>query len=62
MTTLYSIGALMAFVAMLFVALPLLRTRSQSNTAPAQDAANVSIYSDQLVELESDLKNDLLSQ
>lgn len=62
MTTLYLIGALMALVAMLFVALPLLRTRSKSDTSPAQDAANVSIYNDQLAELETDLNNGLLSQ
>ncbi len=62
MTTLYLIGALMALVAMLFVALPLLRARSKSDTSPAQDAANVSIYNDQLAELETDLNNGLLSQ
>jgi cytochrome c-type biogenesis protein CcmH len=62
MTTLYLIGALMALVAMLFVALPLLRTRSKSDASPAQDAANVSIYNDQLAELETDLNNGLLSQ
>jgi cytochrome c-type biogenesis protein CcmH len=62
MTTLYLIGALMALVAMLFVALPLLRARGKSDTSPAQDAANVSIYNDQLAELETDLNNGLLSQ
>jgi cytochrome c-type biogenesis protein CcmH len=61
MTTLYLIGALMALVATLFVALPLLRGAKQS-AAPAQDAANVAIYSDQLAELENDLKNGLLTQ
>ena len=61
MTTLYLIGALMALAAMLFVALPLLRARQPLN-APAQDAANVSIYNDQLLELENDLGNGLLTQ
>lgn len=61
MTSLYIIGALMALVATLFVALPLLRGVKQ-NAAPAQDAANVAIYSDQLAELENDLKNGLLTQ
>ena len=61
MTTLYLIGAVMALSAMLFVALPLLRPR-KPDTAPAQDAANVAIYSDQLAELDSDLKNGLLTQ
>lgn len=61
MTTLYLIGALMALGATLFVALPLLRGAKQS-AAPAQDAANVAIYSDQLAELENDLKNGLLTQ
>ncbi len=61
MTLLYVIGALMALVATLFVALPLLRGTKQS-AAPAQDAANVAIYTDQLAELESDLKTGLLTQ
>lgn len=61
MTTLYIIGAIMALVAMLFVALPLLRHR-KPDVAPAQDAANVAIYSDQIAELENDLSNGLLSQ
>lgn len=61
MTTLYLIGALMALVATLFVALPLLRGARQS-TAPAQDAANVAIYTDQLAELENDLMNGLITQ
>ena len=61
MTTLYLIGALMALSAMLLVAIPLLRVR-KPDTAPAQDAANVAIYSDQLAELEADLNSGLLSQ
>ena len=60
MTTLYIIGAFMALLAMLFVALPLLRT-PKTDVAPAQDAANVAIYTDQLAELENDLRNRLLS-
>lgn len=61
MTTLYLIGALMALLATLFVALPMLRGAKQS-AAPAQDAANVAIYSDQLAELENDLKSGLITQ
>lgn len=61
MTTLYLIGAFMALGAMLLVALPLLRVR-KPDTAPAQDAANVAIYSDQLAELDADLNSGLLTQ
>ena len=61
MTTLYTLGALMALAAMLFIALPLLRQR-KVDTAPAQDAANVAIYTDQIAELDNDLRNNLLTQ
>ena len=61
MTTLYILGALMALIAILFVALPLLRTH-KTDSAPAHAAANVAIYSDQLAELENDLSNRLISQ
>ena len=61
MNTLYLIGSLMALVAMSFVAVPLLRKRKTS-AAPAQDAANVAIYADQLAELDNDLKNGLITQ
>jgi cytochrome c-type biogenesis protein CcmH len=61
MTVFYSIGALMALAAMLFVAFPLLRSQKPSS-APAQDAANVAIYADQSAEMQSDLRNGLLSQ
>ncbi len=61
MTVFYLIGALMALAAMLFVALPLLRAHKPSH-APAQDAVNMQIYTDQFTELETDLNNGLLSQ
>lgn len=51
----------MALIAMLFVALPLLRTH-KTDMAPAHDAANLAIYTDQLAELENDLNNRLISQ
>lgn len=51
----------MALIAAGFVAWPLLRARSFS-AAPAQDAANVAVYSDQLSELQTDFHNKLLSQ
>ncbi len=62
MTMLYLIGAVMALIAMLFIALPLLRRTRKPGVAPEQDAANVAIYTDQLAELEDDLSNRLLSQ
>jgi cytochrome c-type biogenesis protein CcmH len=61
MTMFYVTGALMALAAMLFVAIPLLRSRKPS-TAPAQDTANVAIYADQSAEMQADLHNGLLSQ
>ena len=61
MTIFYVTGALMALAAMLFVAIPLLRSRKPS-TAPAQDTANVAIYADQSAEMQADLNNGLLSQ
>ena len=61
MTMFYVTGALMALAAMLFVAIPLLRSRKPS-TAPAQDTANVAIYADQSAEMQADLNNGLLSQ
>ena len=51
----------MLLVATLFIALPLWR-KSASNEEVLRDAANLGILRDQSVELETDLRNGLLSQ
>lgn len=61
MTLFITLAAGMTLVAVLFAALPLLRSRP-SVQAPAHDSANVAIYQDQLAELQNDLDNGTLSQ
>lgn len=56
-----TLSTLMALVAALFVALPIL-LRSRRAAAPAQQAANLAIHADQLAELEIDLNHGTLSQ
>lgn len=60
MTTFIALSALMALCAAFIIALPLLHGRQAA--APAQDAANVAIYTDQQAELETDLAQGVLSQ
>lgn len=63
MTTFIALSALMALSAAFIVALPLLRgLRGRQASAPAQDAANVAIYTDQQTELKADLTHGLLTQ
>lgn len=63
MTTFIALSAIMALCAAFIIALPLLRgLRGRQTAAPAQDAANVAIYTDQQAELEADLVNGVLSQ
>ncbi|MBT9613314.1 MAG: c-type cytochrome biogenesis protein CcmI [Burkholderiales bacterium] len=63
MTLFIALSTLMALSAALIIALPLMRgLRGQHVSAPAQDAANVAIYTDQQAELDTDLINGLLSQ
>lgn len=61
MTLFIALAAGMTLVAVLFVALPLLRRR-EATLAPAHDSANVAIYQDQIAELQNDLDNGTLSQ
>ena len=61
MTVFYIVVAMLIIAALMFVLPPLLsRTRQQG--AIARDDLNVSVYRDQLVELEQDLLNDVISQ
>ena len=63
MTTFIALSAIMALCAAFLIALPLLRgLRGRQAAAPAQDTANVAIYTDQQAELEADLVNGVLSQ
>lgn len=63
MTIFIALSALMALCAAFVIALPLMRgLRGRQASAPAQDAANVAIYTDQQAELAADLMHGVLSQ
>ena len=55
------ICALMVAIALAFVLPPLLASRTEK-TAETTKAANISIYRDQLAELEADLKNGIIAE
>jgi cytochrome c-type biogenesis protein CcmH len=61
MTLFWIICAALMLVAMLFIALPLWRGNAKNNSV-ARDAANLEILRDQIVEMDNDLKNGLLTQ
>ncbi len=57
------VAALLTIAALLFLLPPLLqRIRGQDGVVVEQDAVNVSIYKDQMAELEQDLLNDVITQ
>lgn len=60
MTIFWIICALLILLALLFVVLPLWRSTLKDN-AVLRDRANLEIFRDQLAEMESDLKNGLLT-
>jgi cytochrome c-type biogenesis protein CcmH len=60
MTSFWIICALLLAVAVLFVGVPLWRGTSRNN-AVARDAANLEIYRDQIAEMDTDLRNGLLT-
>jgi cytochrome c-type biogenesis protein CcmH len=60
MTLFWIICAVLLFIAIPFIALPLWRGTVKSNTV-ARDAANLEILRDQINEMDVDLKNGLLS-
>lgn len=60
MTTFWIICALLLVVAVLFVAIPLWRGIARNN-AVVRDAANLEIYRDQIAEMDTDLRNGLLT-
>ena len=61
MTVFWLVAALLIVAALLFVLPPLFRSAADSQ-ATRRAALNVSIYRDQLLEMTSDLENDVLSQ
>lgn len=61
MIVFYIVVAMLIIAALMFVLPPLL-TRTSQQGAIARDDLNVSVYRDQLVELEQDLLNDVISQ
>ena len=61
MTLFWIICAAFMIVAMLFIAVPLWRGTAKNNSV-ARDAANLEILRDQIVEMDNDLKNGLLTE
>lgn len=60
MTSFWLICALLLVVAVLFLVLPLWRSGTK-NTTVLRDAANLDIFRDQMAEMDSDLRNGLLT-
>ncbi|MBI3903293.1 MAG: c-type cytochrome biogenesis protein CcmI [Nitrosomonadales bacterium] len=61
MTTFWMICALLLAVAVLFIVLPLWRSKVKNNHV-LRDAANLEIFRDQIAEMDADLRNGLLTQ
>ncbi len=61
MTSFWVVAGILTIGALLFI-LPTLLRKGNNRTGIIRKAANVSIYRDQLVELESDLRSDVLSK
>lgn len=61
MTTFWIICALLILMALPFVVLPLWRSTQKSN-AVLRDTANLEIFRDQIAEMDTDLRNGLLTQ
>lgn len=61
MTSFWIVAGILTIGALLFI-LPTLLRKGNSRTGIIREAANVSIYRDQLAELEADLRSDVLSK
>jgi cytochrome c-type biogenesis protein CcmH len=61
MTSFWVVAGILTIGALLFI-VPTLLSKGTSRTGVIRKAANVSIYRDQLAELESDLRSDVLSK
>lgn len=62
MTAFWVISGILIVVALLFIVPTLLKTRNEQEERVERDAVNVTVYRDQLAELEKDLENDILTQ
>jgi cytochrome c-type biogenesis protein CcmH len=62
MTSFWIISGIFIVTALLFIIPTLLRNRDSQEEGVEHDAVNVSVYRDQLIELEIDLQNDILTQ
>ena len=61
MTTFWVVAGIFIVGALLFV-LPTLWSKRERQAGVARDATNVNIYRDQLAELDSDLRSDILTR
>jgi len=62
MTAFWVISGILIVVALLFIVPSLLKSRNEQEVRVERDAVNVTVYRDQLAELEKDLENDILTQ
>jgi cytochrome c-type biogenesis protein CcmH len=62
MTAFWVISGILIVVALLFIVPTLLKSRNEKEERVERDAVNLTVYRDQLVELEKDLENDILTQ
>lgn len=62
MTTFWVVAGIFIVAALLFVIPALLRNNNKDQDKIEREAANISIYRDQIAELDQDLRNDILSK
>lgn len=62
MTSFWVISGVFIVTALLFVVPTLLRNRNTQQEDLAHDAVNITVYRDQLIELDNDLQNDILTR
>ncbi len=62
MTSFWIISGIFIVTALLFIVPTLLRNRNEQEAGVDHDLVNVTVYRDQLIELDRDLQNDILSQ
>ena len=62
MTSFWVISGIFIVTALLFIVPTLIRNRDIQRANQEHDAVNVTVYRDQLAELENDLRNDILTQ
>lgn len=62
MTSFWIIAGIFIVTALLFILPTLLRKEVKEDSGIENDEANIGIYRDQLIELENDFRNDILSQ